>query len=237
MAEIQQRSDATFRLFDHGRQREIHVDNAVAAANAGPAECQSVPRRLTDARSLLVASPHFVLERIDLPPNSNWELDAEQETWVLVVEGHAQVGLMNAFVGEAIFVEADRASLKVGTRGLKASVGLSGPQAQAGACCKSSIEQNASSETRQFRDQPSIGEQRRVILASDSDGGAIVTQLSRLAFIGNSLPRRCGIATFTTDLQQAVAASAGAGGDIDRGDDRSWSRLRLSIRRSASDQR
>jgi len=34
-----------------------------------------------------------------------------------------------------------------------------------------------------------------------------VSQLSRLAFIGNSLPRRCGIATFTTDLQQAIAAS------------------------------
>jgi glycosyltransferase involved in cell wall biosynthesis len=32
-----------------------------------------------------------------------------------------------------------------------------------------------------------------------------VTKLNRLAFIGNSLPRRCGIATFTTDLQQAVA--------------------------------
>jgi glycosyltransferase involved in cell wall biosynthesis len=30
---------------------------------------------------------------------------------------------------------------------------------------------------------------------------------SRLAFIGNSLPRRCGIATFTTDLQQAVSKS------------------------------
>lgn len=29
----------------------------------------------------------------------------------------------------------------------------------------------------------------------------------RVAFIGNSLPRRCGIATFTTDLQLAVAAS------------------------------
>jgi glycosyltransferase involved in cell wall biosynthesis len=34
-----------------------------------------------------------------------------------------------------------------------------------------------------------------------------VSKLSRLAFIGNSLPRRCGIATFTTDLQQAVAAA------------------------------
>jgi glycosyltransferase involved in cell wall biosynthesis len=34
-----------------------------------------------------------------------------------------------------------------------------------------------------------------------------MTPPSRLAFIGNSLPRRCGIATFTSDLQQAIAAS------------------------------
>ena len=31
-----------------------------------------------------------------------------------------------------------------------------------------------------------------------------MTALSRLAFIGNSLPRRCGIATFTTDLCDAL---------------------------------
>src|SRR5665213_4334805 len=31
--------------------------------------------------------------------------------------------------------------------------------------------------------------------------------LRRLAFIGNSLPRRCGIATFTTDLQLAISKS------------------------------
>jgi len=36
-----------------------------------------------------------------------------------------------------------------------------------------------------------------------------VPALNRIAFIGNSLPRRCGIATFTTDLQHAVAASRG----------------------------
>ena len=34
-----------------------------------------------------------------------------------------------------------------------------------------------------------------------------MTPLNRLAFIGNALPRRCGIATFTTDLQQAIAAA------------------------------
>lgn len=39
-----------------------------------------------------------------------------------------------------------------------------------------------------------------------------MSPLHRIAFIGNSLPRRCGIATFTTDLQQAVASS---GTDLD----------------------
>src|SRR6202163_666035 len=34
-----------------------------------------------------------------------------------------------------------------------------------------------------------------------------MTPLHRIAVIGNSLPRRCGIATFTTDLQQAISTS------------------------------
>ena len=34
-----------------------------------------------------------------------------------------------------------------------------------------------------------------------------MTQFKRVAFIGNSLPRRCGIATFTTDLHKAVQSS------------------------------
>lgn len=37
-----------------------------------------------------------------------------------------------------------------------------------------------------------------------------MTPPQRVAFIGNSLPRRCGIATFTTDLQQAIEASPGS---------------------------
>ena len=122
IAEIQQRSDATFRLFDYGRQRELHAGNAVAAAHAGPSECQSIQRRLTDARTLLVASSHFVLERIDLLSKSNWELHAEHETWLFVLEGHARIGLMNAFAGEAMFLEAENTSIEVGAEGLKGLV-------------------------------------------------------------------------------------------------------------------
>ena len=34
-----------------------------------------------------------------------------------------------------------------------------------------------------------------------------MTLLRRISFIGNSLPRRCGIATFTTDLERAISSS------------------------------
>ena len=40
IAELQQRSDTTFRLFDHGRERELHIEKAIAVADAGPAEFQ-----------------------------------------------------------------------------------------------------------------------------------------------------------------------------------------------------
>ena len=34
-----------------------------------------------------------------------------------------------------------------------------------------------------------------------------MTPLRKIAVIGNSLPRRCGIATFSTDLQRAISNS------------------------------
>jgi mannose-6-phosphate isomerase len=87
LAEIQQRSDSTFRLFDYGRTRESHIDDAVAVANAHPIGFPSSPTRLTDERTVLVASQHFVLERVDLQEASSWALLAEPETWVLVLDG------------------------------------------------------------------------------------------------------------------------------------------------------
>lgn len=122
LAEIQQRSDATFRLFDHGRPRELHVEHAVAAAQAGPAAPRSNPRRLTEARTLLVASPHFVLERLDLGSNSDWDLRAEPETWLLVVEGNARVGQSSAAAGDAVFLEDDCAGIAVGSEGMRGLV-------------------------------------------------------------------------------------------------------------------
>jgi mannose-6-phosphate isomerase len=127
LAEIQQRSDATFRLYDYGRQRELHEDNAVAVAGAGPVQLQSSPRRLSAERTALVANPHFILERVDLASNSSWTLNAGRETWILVTEGQARIGVTNATVGDAIFIEADPAGIEVGPDGVSGLIAYPGP--------------------------------------------------------------------------------------------------------------
>ena len=126
IAEIQQRSDATFRLFDHGRQRELHIDSAVAVANAGPADFQAQPNRLTAERILLVSSPYFAFEKIDLPSDSAWRLRVEQETWFLVINGSARAGSFDVTIGDAVFMQSDRIDIHVGANGLTGLLAYAG---------------------------------------------------------------------------------------------------------------
>ena len=126
IAEIQQRSDATFRLFDHGRGRELHIENALAVANAGPADFRVTPKRLTDTRTLLVSNSHFTFERIDLAPNSAWCLEAKHETWLLVVSGSARAASFDLTTGDAIFAQSDHVNIRAGTDGLAGLVAYTG---------------------------------------------------------------------------------------------------------------
>jgi mannose-6-phosphate isomerase len=122
LAEIQQRSDTTFRLFDYDRARELHIENGVAVANTWPLRPPAGPTRLTDERTILVASQHFVLERVELHEASSWALLAEPETWILVLEGHAAIGLAAVSIGQAVFVGGGRSSIEVGINGLSALI-------------------------------------------------------------------------------------------------------------------
>jgi mannose-6-phosphate isomerase len=126
IAELQQRSDATFRLFDFGRQRELQIENAIVAANAGPAAFQVRPSQLTAERKLLVCGPYFVFERIDLAPNTSWCLDADRETWLLVLSGSAIAGSFDVATGDAVFAQLDRVDIRSGATGTTGLVAYPG---------------------------------------------------------------------------------------------------------------
>jgi mannose-6-phosphate isomerase len=47
---------------------------------------------------------------------------AEAETWILILDGHAAIGLAAASIGQAIFIGGGRTSIEVGVNGLTALV-------------------------------------------------------------------------------------------------------------------
>jgi mannose-6-phosphate isomerase len=62
LIEIQQNLDLTYRLYDYGRPRELHLDEGVAVADPGPWQPPFAPVR-QGARTILAAGRAFVLER------------------------------------------------------------------------------------------------------------------------------------------------------------------------------
>jgi mannose-6-phosphate isomerase len=133
IAEIQQRSDATFRLFDHDRERGLHTDRAVAASDTSLKDKTPPAVARGGGRSILVTNSAFVLERFVLPPNAKVALDAPAETWLLLIDGDAQLGPVHAGRGDAIFAAADSAVLTAGASGLTALLAYGGPEPRAAA--------------------------------------------------------------------------------------------------------
>lgn len=112
IAEIQQRSDATYRLFDHGRGRDLHLADALAVATAGPSTTSARSSGLTEQRQLLSSTPHFTFERVTLSPEFVWSVDARHETWLVVIEGGARAGAHDLATGDAIFIQSDHVEIQ-----------------------------------------------------------------------------------------------------------------------------
>ena len=64
--------------------------------------------------------------------------------------------------------------------------------------------------------------------------GRVRSDFGKVALIGNHTPRRCGIATFTADLAEALAQAGARDRVLDRGHERRARRLRATRSRSAS---
>ncbi|MBA4044415.1 MAG: mannose-6-phosphate isomerase [Erythrobacter sp.] len=67
LVEVQQTSDTTFRLYDYGRSRELHLERALAVANGAPYPREH--RRSIADGPALVTGPHFRLDRIEGAPD------------------------------------------------------------------------------------------------------------------------------------------------------------------------
>jgi mannose-6-phosphate isomerase len=109
LLEFQQNVDVTYRLYDYGRPRELHVEDAVAVAKTSPFEGNA------PSGAVLLDGPHFTLIRarssVDADPLS------ERQRWVMPLEGAASSGDERAAPGECLLIEGG-APLQLSAGGL-----------------------------------------------------------------------------------------------------------------------
>jgi mannose-6-phosphate isomerase len=69
LLETQQYSDVTYRMFDYGRPRELHIEKSLEATKLTTRAGKIAPKQLED-RTLLIESDYFRIERIRV--NGSW---------------------------------------------------------------------------------------------------------------------------------------------------------------------
>ncbi len=105
LCEIQQSSDVTYRLFDYGRPRALHLAQSLAVADLDTHPGPSRPQWLGQGRTLLAQGPYFRTERLTLAAGSALALrpDSRRFSVLIALEG---TGTLNALpvTGGDVFV-------------------------------------------------------------------------------------------------------------------------------------
>jgi mannose-6-phosphate isomerase len=100
--EMQQNSDVTYRLFDYGRPRSLHMEKGLAVANLQPSDPAYFIPRNDRANRVLISVPQFTVTRISTDEGAGWMLDRQR--WVLPISGSVSSGRLKAVEGECLLV-------------------------------------------------------------------------------------------------------------------------------------
>lgn len=99
LLEFQVNSDVTYRLYDYGRPRELHLDDGIAVAIAGPFTGK-IEHVADKGERSLVEGPPFVLVKTPTDALN------DRQRWVIPLEGEVRSGRDSAQAGECLLVEA-----------------------------------------------------------------------------------------------------------------------------------
>jgi mannose-6-phosphate isomerase len=111
ICEIQENSDITYRLYDFGRGRELHLDHAAKVSQLGPHTQQVKPVSLADWRDDLLACEYFHLERLRPRPSIRIERGLPYYLLLLCVKGSGSIAQQEFASGQAWLLPAGGADV------------------------------------------------------------------------------------------------------------------------------
>jgi mannose-6-phosphate isomerase len=83
ICEIQENSDITYRLYDYGRPRELHLDHGIAVSRLRPHDYKSSPIPIASGRDELLACEYFRIER--LRPHTRMSFAAHSPYYLILI--------------------------------------------------------------------------------------------------------------------------------------------------------
>ena len=87
LVEVQQYADITYRLYDYGRPRDLHLDRAMDVIRPGPWQAPSAARAAGDGRKVLAEGRKFVLERWDGEARRGLDTPGGDPVWLVPLDG------------------------------------------------------------------------------------------------------------------------------------------------------
>lgn len=112
ICEIQENSDITYRLYDYGRGRELHLDDGLAVSHLGRHDMQSRRVALADGREELVACSHFRIERMRPEGALHFE-SVPYERTLICTRGTGTIGSKEFSSGSAWLIPVDSAAFSL----------------------------------------------------------------------------------------------------------------------------
>ncbi len=109
LVEIQQALDLTWRLYDYGRPRELHLDEGLAAARLAPFGPNAAPRRIDAARAIRAEGGKFVIEELAGPWSGRLSAGAGRPAWVVALAGRGRLGNAEVSAGSVWLADGDAA--------------------------------------------------------------------------------------------------------------------------------
>ncbi|WP_267351205.1 class I mannose-6-phosphate isomerase [Sphingomonas carotinifaciens] len=103
LIEVQQNSETTYRLYDYGSERELHLTDGVEVAHLEPYQPITSPGPVGEGRTILVEGPKFVLERWSAGEHAV-TLPEGRTGWLVPITGAGEVAGVAFSAGQCVTV-------------------------------------------------------------------------------------------------------------------------------------
>jgi len=105
LLEVQQTCDVTYRLFDYGRPRELHLREGLAVVKSRTAAGKIKPRTMNNGQfTRLIETKYFVVDEFTVTPGTAFEMPMPGVGCVVGLRGQAAADSLRFNAGEAVVV-------------------------------------------------------------------------------------------------------------------------------------